>query len=352
MLLKKFVLGLSVVAATVSMVVMPAAGYGYCHSSKYANKKSVPYKPRELQRSEEWKARGLTSAPAYISFENKHPVLQVAVLNRSSQISKKLLKETLHVVTKQVKNDFAPYYGIEVEYTVFKDQAEVDWTKYIPLVIPDLLVNPSPGDISFHDLQDSTGLNGTPISYWVTNPPPIPEGTPYIIVPIGNGSSGYGVEWVFLSYPNDPSLPPSFARIFSQAVSHESLETIVNGAVDNYVFFTVSYIPPDFYLFFKEVCDPVQFTPGYEVGCLNVADFVLPSYWDDLYATGPYDFLDTVLSPFLPNRGLQFFYELINCGAEAFVVLSPYVDPTAYDLIDEGPLTSCANCTPCPCRLP
>ena len=47
-------------------------------------------------------------APPYIKVKNGRPQMQIGVLNRTSLISHHLLKEVLEVVSKQVKEDFAP----------------------------------------------------------------------------------------------------------------------------------------------------------------------------------------------------------------------------------------------------
>ncbi len=242
----------------------------------------------------------IIDAPEYIRSKQGKPVLQVAVLNRTSLITDKLLGKVIDVVNKQVKKDFAPYYGILVKFHFFRDESTINWEKFVPLIITDLLLTDIAA-IGFHDVQDFTGTNGDPISIWITNPPSLPEGTPYIIIPMGTPSTDYGV--VPASLLGSPDLPPTFETIFSNVFSHEILETLANYAV-NKVFRVQNGLAPNSIDFYRaEVCDPVEFNPGYIIRGFNVANFVLPSWFVFGLAEGPYDFLNTTPASFTPFSG-------------------------------------------------
>lgn len=244
------------------------------------------------------------NAPPYIQSKNGLPVMQVAVLNRTKLISSQLLNDTFQVIEFQVNRDFKPFYGISFEFYVFEETpenlAEIATGKFALFVITDLLVtNPGAGILGFHDKQQSvSNFNGAPISTAISDPPDLPNGTPYIIVPMGSPKTKYGIVPASLS--GDPTLPPTFATIFSNTCSHEMLETLANYAV-NKVFL---FVKADHFKFYEgEVCDPVEFTPGYVINDLFVADFVLPSWYVTTLTKGPFSFLETTTAPLTPQNG-------------------------------------------------
>jgi hypothetical protein len=213
--------------------------------------------------------------------------------------------------------------------------------RYVPLVIDDFLATDC-GCISFHAFQAPGAFNGPPIGEYVFNPPVLPNGTPYIVIPMGDSSTDYGVVPASLS--GDPTLPPTFDTIFSNSVSHEVLETLHNYTTNLWTLNANGNID-SINEFINEVCDPVESTPGYVMCGYNVSNFVLPSYWTYL-STGPYDFLNTVSAPFTPFAGEQSFIQVGPCGAENFVIVSlpiPFGDPTMPFIVDLGPVFS----TPC-----
>lgn len=282
-------------------------------------------------------------APPYITSKNGFPVMQVGVLNRTSRVSSRLLKKTLKVVTKQVTEHFAHFYGIYVNFTVFEDQNKVDWKRYVPLIIDDLL----PIDrqtLGFHAYQDEPA-NGFPVQNAVFNPPDLPVGTPYMVIPLGNANTNYGI--IPASMKGDPTIPPTFRTIFSWTVSHEVLETLHDYTALNQQFNFIGNI--DFVdAYIREVCDPVQFTPGYVICGLNVSNFVLPSYWTNDLPEGPYDFLNTVQAPLVPFAGLQGLIRFGPCGGEFLGIVSlppPFGNPSLPFFEDNGPVfsTSCSD---------
>lgn len=264
--------------------------------------------------------------------------MQIAVLNRTALVSQTLLNKVLKTITMQVCEDFAPFYGIYVKFKVFPDQTTVDWTRYVPLIIDDL-VPADCGCISFHALN-TNDLNGFPIGDAVNNPPPIPVGTPYIVIPMGDATTDYGV--VPTSLAGYPYLPQSFDGLFSQTTSHEVLETLHNYSTNLYTFDFVGTTSVDnINAFSNEVCDPFQFSPGYRLCDLNVANFALPSFWVNDEATGPFDFLNTTSAPFTPYAGILDLIQFGSCGGESFTVVSlpsSEGDPSMLELVDNGPI--------------
>lgn len=236
------------------------------------------------------------NAPRFF-IADEMPVMRVAVLNRTKLVSDHLLKKVLKVVKKQVKHDFAPYYGMQVKFYTFENESEINWDKFVPLMIVDLLIADTDA-IGFHDLQDSSEQNGDPISVWIANPPPLPDGIPYMIIPMGTPQTTYGVVPSALS--KDPSLPPTFNTILSNVVSHEVLETLADFSIDK--FFSLS-APTHIDFYSGEICDPVEFNPGYVIDDFNVANFVLPSWFVPNLGKGPFDFLNKTRRPFTPFEG-------------------------------------------------
>lgn len=277
------------------------------------------------------KCHRLKNAPPYISSVNGFPEMQFAIIKRTNLISPELLCRTIEAIKIQVERDFGPYYGIEAKFHFFEDESRVDFGKFVPIFLVDFLETPVPGVIAFHNIQDSTEQNGVPISILIENAPALPDGTPYIIMPMGNADSGYGVLWAFLNFQGDPTLPPTFDGIFSWTQSHEVLETLHNYAVNE--FYAINFFDNEgnlevIELYLGEVCDPVTFTPGYQIHDTYVADFVFPNFWvPTLQNQRPYNFLDTVTAPLTPYAGLLTFYALDRFGSQTFQLISPFNDP-------------------------
>lgn len=288
----------------------------------------------------------LVEAPPYIRFVGGVPELQVAVLNRTSLVSPCLLEETLAAITEQVNRDFAPYYGIRVNLQVFENEFCIDWNKYTPLVIPDLVLDGEDiqGTYGFHNIQDSSGINGAPISDSIANAPPIPNGTPYQIVPMGTAESGYGVFWNFLQ--RNPTDVPTFEGVFSTTMSHEVLEALGNYTIGKY-FNAVDPETNNYQWYIAEVCDPVQ-DLSYVIRGIFVSDFVLPSYWIITEARGPFSFLNTVPAALTPYSGVQNYVESSDCGTFNFTKTSesPLTGGNPLDVTIEetGTIFSCDDC--------
>lgn len=284
-------------------------------------------------------------APPYIVIEDGKPVMKMAVLNRSTAVSQELLNNILEAVKKQVVEDFAPFYGIYVKFSVFEDQDCVDWQSYAPLIIDDYLPESAGCDfVSFHALQTDND-NGFPISEAVFNPPSIPNGYPYIVVAIGDDSTCYGVTPVLNL--GLPFYPETFAGACSRSISHQVLETLHDYTTNLVTLdFSEKFFGPNTIAgFFNEVCDPVQFSRGYKICGLNMANFVLPSYWVNDLTTGPFDFLGVVKEPFTPYGGSQLLLLTQPCGTDFFRIVSlpPCEgDPEDFELFS-FPVFSCDN---------
>lgn len=270
------------------------------------------------------------NAPLYIkSEEGKLPVLQVAVINRTCLVSNCLLIKTLKAINTQVKHDFAPYYGIRIKFFLADDPKKIDWETHVPLIITDYLKD-SCNCLALHDIQDSANENGTPISDYILNPPKLPNGTPYVIVPMGNSSTGYGVYWASKRFAGNPAFPPGFNNVFSKAVSHEVLNLLYNYSVNKFFANLIGVqgqAPEQVNMYISEVCDPVMFSPGYTINNLYVSNFVLPSFWVPDLLVGPFDFLDTVPAPFTPYAGQLEFYKSDNQGTRLFKLVSEFSRP-------------------------
>ena len=286
-------------------------------------------------------------APPFISLKHGRPVMKVAVLNRSCKVNSRVLKKVLKVVSKQVKEDFAPFYGIYVDFKIVRNENFVNWNKNVPLIITDYL--PESGNcccISYHSVQSYDG-NGFPIEEAVFDPPPIPIGSPYIVVPIGDCDTCYGIVPVFkqeLCF-----FPSCFKDFFSLAVSHEVLETLHNYTLNlNTIDVSGDFFGPETMVAFsREVCDPVEYSKGYKLCGMNVANFVLPSYWVNDLEVGPFDFLDTVCEPFIPYAGEQDLILFFPCAAfELFIDSCPPCICDPCDLYVSGyPIWYCDGAT-------
>lgn len=283
----------------------------------------------------------LRNAPPFVKSKKGFPELQVAVLNRSSGVSNHLLKRALEAVNTQVKCDFAPYYGIHVKFNVFEDERQIDWQKYSPLVITDFLLFPPDGAFAFVTIQDPSSLNGAPISDFIANPPPLPNGTPYGIILIGSVETETGIAWTATLGRHD--IPPTFDTIFSYATSFCTLSVLGNLSINKYAqkFNDVGGLfNLEMYQTFP--VSPVGNNPGYLVNCTNVENFALPSFWDSTgLATGPFDFLETTSAPLTPFQGRIFFFRMTDSGTDQFRLISPFNDPTNLQTVFLGHLFSC-----------
>lgn len=285
----------------------------------------------------------LQKAPPYIKFENGVPVMQFGVLNRTKLIDDQLLADVLHVLTKQVTRDFFQYYGILVKFHVLEDENSVDWKYFVPLVFPDLLINPN-ATVAFHSIQAEISLDGEPIASLIANPPDLPEGTPYAIIPMGTPDTNYGIIPLFLLHR--PNFPPTFETMLSWATSHEILETLHDYAankyyaINNYQNGELKSI--SFYI--GEVCDPTDLFSGYIIDNFNVSNFVFPNFWVPTSAKRPFDFLNTIPAPLTPFGGTIPFLKIHEgTGIESWILLSPPTDPTQLIFLDPETLISCSS---------
>lgn len=262
-------------------------------------------------------------APPYIQYDDALPVMQFGVVNQSKSIDQELLERVLKTCLKQVERDFSPYYGIIFDYEFIDNMEDVNWKDYVPLIITDYLVHDL-DVLGFHYTEDFSGTFHAPISYYLYNPPDLPNGAPYAVIVMGSPETDYGIIPAFLR--NSPTLPPTFESIFCFVVSHEILETLHNYGVDKFYYFwnvVDGYI--DYYT--GEVCDPVEFTPGYIINCLFVSNFVLPSFWVQNLTIGPFDFLDTVPGPFTPFAGQLTYIHTSDAGSQNYTLYSSPYDP-------------------------
>lgn len=288
-------------------------------------------------------------SPPYIVSHKGNPRMRFAVLNRTTMVSCELLKRVLKVVAKQATCDFSPYYGIDAEFVVFKDGEQPhNWENFVPLILVDLLLPTANfSGISLHGIQSFAVQNpatlwANAIDTYISNPPIIPDGLPYIIVPMGTATSGYGV--FFYSTLGLPFLPPTFEGTLSEAISHETLETLWDPTVN---LWTTNFGPTDspinYKLYINEVCDPVQFANYQSKECpqLYLSNFVLPSYWNPYgLSFAPFDFLNTVTAPLTPFAGQQLyiFTDTNPCTVEFFTSFSSPSDPSTIIIFDQGPV--------------
>ncbi len=209
-----------------------------------------------------------------------------------------LLKEIVKACKKQVKYDFAPYFGLSAKFTIVDGAGPIDWSKYAALVLTD--ETPIPSAFGFHDIQDSTGLNGSDIASDITSAPNLPDGTPFMIIEVQVCKD--------FSIPVDPTSTLTFENEVSLTVSHEILETLGDSAMNKWFEFTTPFTTN---LYVCEVCDPVE-NVGYFISDTMVSDFVLPSYFVGPGQLGPYDFLNTLTGPFTTFNGTisTFFREV------------------------------------------
>jgi hypothetical protein len=280
------------------------------------------------------------NAPPYIVIHKGRPRMNFGVLNRTSLITSELLARVLGAIKVQTKKDFAPYYGIEATFTIFTATDQPDWSKYVPLIFVDTLL-PTAGDLTgtlgFHDVQVTSLTNpdapgGNAISIFISNPPNVPNGLPYAIIPMGTADSGYGVYWDYLQgFEGDF---PTFEAILTVTTSHEVLEVLGDPTTNSYITdFGISNTVTRFELNIMEVCDPVEFGPGYPSlidSGLYLSNFVLPSYWNPYgKSLGPFDFLHRVQAPLTPYAGEQDIILITNgCVVETAAKISIPSDPT------------------------
>lgn len=289
------------------------------------------------------------NSPKYINSKHKLPIMQIAVINQSKQVSQALLKKTLEVVEEQVQRDFSRYYGMLVKFHIFKNQDEVNWKKYAGLFITDRLLSDCKC-LGYHGYQDSyrsprffndrLSVISDLIPFAPKN---FPNGTPFIIIPIGTDETDYGILPASLS--SNKHLPSTFAGIFSLSVSREVLETLHDPELKKFYAFHNEkggdLVSLDMYL--GEVCSPVGLTRGYTISGHNLAedrlwvsDFVLPAFWIQGLDRGPFNFLNTVLAPFTPYAGFIGFLRSSETGTEIFTKESFPKDPEEVIVVDQG----------------
>jgi hypothetical protein len=218
--------------------------------------------------------------------------VKIGILNRASNIDVGTLNKILKAIEKQVERDFSPYYGTKVDITIVDDQTKVDWDKTVPMIISNDFTNMDPDNLGSHGIVNLRGALDT----IVTNPPELNIGSTVIFI---NAKAIYnnGV----------PFNLPTFEAELSTVMSHEVLELL--GNYQNSKHYYTPYIAGPYILFdvhyVGETADPTEFAPGYKIDGVWVADFVLPSYWKREFEVGPYNFLDTIISPLSPYKGLQ-----------------------------------------------
>jgi len=284
------------------------------------------------------KTQALKGAPRYVAFDNNQPTVKIGVINQSSAVDSVLLEAILAAVTKQVVDDFFPYYGVGVNFRVLEDSSD-DWDVYVPLIITDTLTNP-PQALAFHSMEDSTNRNGIPIHEFVVDSPVLANGTPYIVIPLGTIKGSYGV--IPTAGSQNPFSPPTFETVLSFAISHEVLETLHNYGVNKYYSYQKfkgnTMISIDYFV--AEVCDPVEHSPGYLIDGFNMSNFVLPSYWVPELAEGPFDFLDTVPAPLTPYAGELMYTATNSYGSQNYILSSSPYDPETLQHIPQEILFS------------
>ena len=271
--------------------------------------------------------------------------LAVYVNSTNPIITASLLEAVYAVVEKQTREDFAPYYGYAVEITQYQlGQPPPSWENQIAVFISDVLTPDGiafvGGACAFHSVQDSLYGNGMPVSFYL-GPDTIllPEGLPYIVLPIGSLTEGYGLVECVVRHDLG-----TLANGLSNGLSHETLESLGDPGTSTYAVNASFPFPPPgpfpyrFDAFIREVCDPVEFGSQYQIDGFVVADFVLPSFWTaNARSLGPFSFLGTVQQPLVPFAGEMGFYHFDPCvNGDVYIRVSPASDPVNWFDIDQG----------------
>lgn len=270
------------------------------------------------------------NAPPYINTKCGTPVFNFVVVNSAtSLVTTAMLNQIFAAIQTQVTNHFAPYYGVNATFTISSNGTlPTPLSNNIPVFIVNTLVTPEAGAIAFHYVQNS----GDPVTDYIKGAPNLPNGLPYVVIPMGTKTSGYGVYWASLQ------MNESLTQVLSEAISHEVLETLGNQVVSDYVIGGGS----NYILFCEhEVCDPVEFQNGYTINGVAVSNFVLPNYWNPMAATsfGQYDYLNTIKSPLTPYSGEQgFLYFASNGSSQSGSLVSNPSNPKNVTTVYNGPI--------------
>jgi len=193
---------------------------------------------------------------------------EVAVLNKTSDVTNKEIQSVTTALKVQVLRDFAPIWGISADIKFYSDESKVpfDAWKFI-----------------FLDTSDQAGALG----YHELTPEGYPQGLVFV-----KESAKAGVAW-------------------STTASHEMLEILLDPYTDLLVMEQKQGQSPKLYAY--EVCDPVE-NDWYIIGGVKVSNFVYPEWFenDAKNPSGKWDFLGNLKAPFTLSKGGYVSYMTIS----------------------------------------
>ena len=174
--------------------------------------------------------------------------MRICIANRSRTISPSEFRATVHAVTRQVHEDFAPLWGMD---------AEVRYAAVSRDDQPNPELNRADAILYVGELEDDRNSVEKAVGYHAQNHSGIPYGFVFADV-----AAKLGEAW-------------------SVTLSHEVLELIADPDVNLLVAAPHPQQPSATVLRAYEVCDPVQ-GDAYAIDGIAVSNFVMPLYFSAL----------------------------------------------------------------------
>ena len=288
----------------------------------------------------------LPDAPSYIQITANCSIFVrfgVFITSNNSLLSIGVVKSTITMIRNQIIRDFRPYYGLNADFSFFSPQNQPsDWSQYIPIVIADYLTQKGKGyDITLAWItQDSNDVFGFDMYSLIAGPLPnnLPNGSPWISLLMGDNTTGYGLIYVLNEPPFWPdTMPVNFQSGFSYLLDYGIISILGNPTTNRYqLYHYPGSVTQDFYS--MEIVQPVEFQVYTSDNHHYFVDFVLPSFWQQSASKGPFDYLNTVPSPFTPWKG-HIFFERFNATGQTnqgYYNISPQNNPSNHILISIG----------------
>ncbi len=174
-------------------------------------------------------------------------MLQFAIISQTNRISALQLKDVVNAIQKQLENDFAPIWAIDVKLSIYPNGATLPngvWPAYIAEKI----------DLDVDGYHHFTG------------------------------------EKTLLADNRIPYAKVKFNENWSYTLSHEILEMAHNPYADNHELFDELY-------YLEEIADATN-SVGYEIDTIKVSNFVTPDYYNFTnLGAKKYDFMGLLKRP-------------------------------------------------------
>jgi hypothetical protein len=196
----------------------------------------------------------------------------ISINNQSAFVANQDLAQWTAAINQQIATDVTPVWGVSALVTAVNSQASTTGS----VAITPAAVTPKIMVCTLYDGDDPTSQV---------------LGDHYVDK---NGLPGCEINVASSLY---------WGQTISVVLSHEIIEMLVNPWLDGLVVVSAPQLNPGGnYLFFREVCDPVQgYT--YQIGSVAVSDFVYPAFWQSSVSSAQMDKLNLVHVSLTPAAG-------------------------------------------------